>query len=101
MTKSKSFLLWLILLAAAFPLHAQEDETQDGEEDLFNKTIDTAMAISPQYLPTSYTLCGGMFFHPVDYKEIDTTMNQTDFILRDFVFLHNMLFDMLGYRNNQ
>lgn len=75
MTKSKSFLLWLILLATAFPLHAQEDETQDGEEDLFNKTIDTAMAISPQYLPTSYTLCGGMFFHPVDYKEIDTTMN--------------------------
>ena len=70
----KVVIITLLLLAAAFRTVAQEDETE--EDDLFHHTIDSAMAISPLYLPTSYTELGTIFFKPVDYKVIDTTINR-------------------------
>lgn len=56
------------------PALAQEEQT-DNEDGLFNKTIDSAMAISPYYLPTSYTELGTTFFKPIQYREVDTTMD--------------------------
>lgn len=67
----KVVIITLFLLAGALRMAAQEDETQ--EDDLFHHTIDSAMAISPLYLPTSYTELGTIFFKPIDYKVIDTT----------------------------
>ena len=64
----------LFLALCATPLYAQNDESE-GEEDLFSKPIDSAMAISPNYLPTSYTKLGTTFFEPADYQEIDTTID--------------------------
>lgn len=61
------------LLLAMFVAFAQEDGSD--HDDFFNKTIDSAMAISPFYLPTSYTGYNTIFFAPLNYKEIDTTMN--------------------------
>ncbi|HPT52822.1 MAG TPA: hypothetical protein PK740_06025 [Bacteroidales bacterium] len=53
-------------------LYGQEDEKND---DPFTHTIDSAAAISPAYMPVSFTDCGKLFFKPIDYKEIDTTMS--------------------------
>ena len=69
----KVVIISLLLLACAFRATAQEDE--NAEDDLFHHTIDSAMAISPLYLPTSYTELGAIFFKPIDYKVIDTTIN--------------------------
>lgn len=67
----KVVIITLLLLAAAFRAAAQEDE--NAEDDLFHHTIDSAMAISPLYLPTSWTELGTIFFKPAEYKGIDTT----------------------------
>ena len=69
----KVVIITLLLLAGAFRAMAQEDEST--EDDLFHKTIDSAMAISPLYLPTSYTDLGITFFKPIDYTTIDTTID--------------------------
>ncbi len=64
-------LLSTCLLLTSLVLLGQEEE----KEDLFNHTIDTAMAISPAYMPVSFTESGRLFFKPIDYKNIDTSMN--------------------------
>ena len=69
----KVAIITLLLLACAFRSVAQEDETE--EDDLFHHTIDSAMAISPLYLPTSYTELGTIFFKPTDYRVVDTTID--------------------------
>ena len=69
----KVAIITFILLACTLRVLAQEDE--NAEDDLFHHTIDSAMAISPLYLPTSYTELGSVFFKPIDYKVIDTTTN--------------------------
>ena len=69
----KVAIITLLLLACAFRSVAQEDETE--EDDLFHHTIDSAMAISPLYLPTSYTELGTIFFKPIDYRGVDTTID--------------------------
>lgn len=77
-------LLLLLLSIAVVPAFAQEEK--DEAEDLFHHEVDSAMAISPSYLPTSYTQCGTTFFQPIDYKEIDTTIGfvyQYDPLLRN------------------
>ena len=71
----RAVIFTLLLLACTFRVAAQEDEST--EDDLFHHTIDSAMAISPLYLPTSYTELGTIFFKPIDYKGIDTTTDQT------------------------
>ncbi len=67
----RKFWLFAVIILLAGVLRAQEDEA----DDLFSKTIDSAMAISPDYLPTSYTPLGTIFFQPVDYRDVDTTMD--------------------------
>lgn len=69
----KSIFFFILVSLCLTRLAAQEEEKQ--EEDLFHKTIDTAMAISPAYLPTYYTELGTVFFKPINFKPIDTTMN--------------------------
>lgn len=69
----KVAIITLLLLACAFRSVAQENETE--EDDLFHHTIDSAMAISPLYLPTSYTGLGTIFFKPTDYRVVDTTID--------------------------
>ena len=91
--KHYRYLILLLLLSlAAFPAFAQEEKEE--AEDPFHHEVDSAMAISPSYLPTSYTQCGTTFFQPVDYKEIDTTIGlvyQFDPLLRN-----ENLFQSLG-----
>lgn len=72
MNKLRIFFITIALFTAALSLQAQ---AEGGEEDSGTPTIDSAMAISPLYLPTSYTKCGTTFFQPIEYKEIDTTMD--------------------------
>lgn len=87
------YLIFLLLLSMAVsPAFAQEEK--DEAEDPFHHEVDSAMAISPNYLPTSYTQCGTTFFQPIDYKEIDTTISfiyQYDPLLRN-----ENLFQSLG-----
>lgn len=74
----------LLLLGATVPAFSQEEK--DEAEDPFHHEVDSTMAISPSYLPTSYTQCGTTFFKPIDYKEIDTTIGfiyQYDPLLRN------------------
>lgn len=66
-------LLSLILMLYTPLSHAQTEENGD---DLFNKSIDSTMALSPLYLPTFYTNAEEIFSTPPTYKEIDTSMNQ-------------------------
>ncbi len=81
--KHKLLLLTFLLTAlTVVPAFAQEEK--DEADDLFHHEVDSAMAISPDYLPTSYTRCGTTFFQPIDYKEIDTTIG--------FVYQYDPLF---------
>lgn len=74
MRYQRTFLVLIIFVISTLPLSAQNDE-QNEEDNLFGHPIDSAMAISPNYLPTSYTEIGTTFFKPTTYKEIDTTLD--------------------------
>ena len=69
----KAAIIFYLFLACTIRVAAQEDEHE--EDDLFHHTIDSAMAISPLYLPTSYTELGTVFFKSIDYRTIDTTID--------------------------
>lgn len=70
----KTSLLFLFIMGMLCGLYAQEVETED--DDFIHRTIDSTMALSPYYLPTSYTGFNTIFFAPLDYKEVDTTMDE-------------------------
>lgn len=72
MTRHKILFMLITFLLPAMWLQAQEDDSENS--DLYNQEIDSAMAISPLYLPTSFTSCNTTFFKPIVYQDIDTTM---------------------------
>ena len=85
MNKFRIIFTTIVLLLAGTSVYAQAEGDEDEDSDFRPKTIDSAMAISPLYLPTSFTKCGTIFFEPVDYQGIDTTMDlagQYDPLLR-------------------
>ncbi|MBO4645447.1 MAG: hypothetical protein J5642_02915 [Bacteroidales bacterium] len=71
MMNLRFFLFGFVLLFFVPVVQAQETE----EDEIYNHQIDSAMALSPDYLPTSFTYCSTIFFQPVKYQEIDTTMS--------------------------
>ncbi len=81
MKKHRLLLTLLLAVLTVVPAFAQEEK--DEADDPFHHEVDSAMAISPNYLPTAYTRCGTTFFQPIDYKEIDTTIG--------FVYQHDPL----------
>lgn len=85
MNKFRIIFTTIVLFLAGATGYAQAEGDEDEDSDFRPKTIDSAMAISPLYLPTSFTKCGTTFFEPVEYQEIDTTMDlagQSDPLLR-------------------
>lgn len=75
MNKFRIFVLLFSLLSAGMVLRAQNTENDNEGDGIHTHEIDSAMAISPLYLPTSYTALGSTFFKPVVYKDIDTTLD--------------------------
>ncbi|MCR5115065.1 MAG: putative porin [Bacteroidales bacterium] len=66
-------LIWLLLLSWGVVGRAQE--TENEVDDKLTRNIDSVMAISPLYLPTSYTALGSTFFKPVEYQVVDTSLD--------------------------
>ena len=70
--KRPSLLLLCLLLALGVKVGRSQSDDRPKEH-----TIDSAMAISPDYMPVSVANLSGAFFMPLTYKPIDTTFFYT------------------------
>lgn len=83
----KAILLLFLCVATVFVTHAQEQTPGHRE-------IDSAMAISPDYLPTRYATLPTNQYNPLVYTTIDTTLNHI--YAYDPILLPQNLFQSLG-----
>lgn len=69
--KMKRVLCWMMLCLTGLSAYAQDDKPTETPK------IDSAMAISPAYMPVSEASLSGTFFLPLQYEPIDTTIFHT------------------------
>lgn len=72
--RCKSIIYSIITLVVV--LHAGRVAAQSEGENASRPAIDSAMAISPDYLPTRFSPMPTVNFNPLIYKAIDTTLFQ-------------------------
>lgn len=68
--KSIIYIIFISLLFHALPLHSQEGMA---------RTIDSAMAISPYYMPVSYTHINPISFNFLTYMPVDTAIDRVHY----------------------
>ncbi len=70
--KSYIYILTLVLIfLMGSPLFAFAQEASEEEHDHDHPKIDSAMAISPQYMPVYWATAPTAFFNPLEYRELD------------------------------
>lgn len=71
--KSAKYIIFSIVLLQFGALCAQNDQ------GVLPHSIDSAMAISPRYMPVNYTTIDPFFFLPSNYTDIDTAIDQAHY----------------------